>query len=196
FVMIWAAGLRGRHILLILVVIVLGLPLLWSKMEPYQRSRIFSFINPQGDKDAYYNINQAQISIGSGGLFGKGYAFGTQSQLRFLRVRHTDFIFAVISEELGFVGGLMVLILIGLVLWRVLRAARLAADPLGALICYGVAANIFFQTVVSIGMNLSLLPVTGLTLPFISSGGSSLLTLLFGIGLVESVVMRHQQQIF
>jgi rod shape determining protein RodA len=193
FVMIWAAGLRLRHIMIIMTIVIVGLPVLWSKMEPYQKSRIFSFINPGGDKDAYYNILQAQISIGSGGLLGKGYAYGTQSQLRFLRVRHTDFIFAVIAEELGFVGGLLVLILVTLVLWRVLRAAKLAADPLGALICYGVAANIFFQTVVSIGMNLSLLPVTGLTLPFISSGGSSLFTLLFGLGLVESVIMRHRQ---
>ncbi len=193
FVMIWAAGLRIKHILFFVVAVLIGLPLLWANMKPYQRSRIFSFVNCEGDKDACYNIQQARISIGSGGALGKGYAYGTQSQLRFLRVRHTDFIFAVISEELGFVGGALVLVLIGLVLWRVIRAAALAQDPLGSLICYGVAANIFFQTFVSIGMNLSLLPVTGLTLPFISSGGSSLLTLLFGIGLVESVIMRHKR---
>ena len=108
-------------------------------------------------------------------------------------MRHTDFIFAVISEELGFVGGVLVLVLIAILLWRIMRAASLAQDPLGSLICYGVAANIFFQTFVSIGMNLSLLPVTGLTLPFVSSGGSSLLTLLFGVGLVESVIMRHKR---
>jgi rod shape determining protein RodA len=193
FVMIWAAGLRIKHIMLFLLIVVVGLPLLWANMRDYQRSRIFSFLNCEGNKDACYNINQARISIGSGGFLGKGYAFGTQSQLRFLRVRHTDFIFAVIAEELGFVGGVLVLVLIGIVLWRVMRAANLAQDPLGSLICYGVAANIFFQTFVSVGMNLSLLPVTGLTLPFISSGGSSLLTLLFGIGLVESVIMRHKR---
>lgn len=192
FIMIWAAGLRAKHIALFVVIGLLGLPILWSRMEDYQKGRIFSFINPGGDKDSYYNILQAQISIGSGGLTGKGYLSGTQSQLRFLRVRHTDFIFSVIAEELGFVGASLVLVLIGIVLWRVMRAAYIAKDPLGSLLCYGVAANIFFQTVVSIGMNLSLLPVTGLTLPFISSGGSSLLTLLFGIGLVESVVMRHK----
>jgi len=193
FVMIWAAGLRIKHIALFLLAVIIGLPLLWANMKPYQQSRIFSFVNCEGDQDACYNIQQARISIGSGGILGKGYAYGTQSQLRFLRVRHTDFIFAVISEELGFVGGILVLVLIGVVLWRVIRAAGLAQDPLGSLICYGVAANIFFQTFVSIGMNLSLLPVTGLTLPFISSGGSSLLTLLFGIGLVESVIMRHKR---
>jgi rod shape determining protein RodA len=193
FVMIWAAGLRIKHILMFVGIAMLGLPLLWATMQPYQRSRIFSFINCEGDKDACYNIRQAQISIGSGGLTGKGYANGTQSQLRFLRVRHTDFIPAVIAEEFGFVGASLVLVLIGVVIWRVMRAARLARDPLGSLICYGVAAQIFFQTFVSYGMNLSLLPVTGLTLPFISSGGSSLLTLLFGLGLVESVVMRHKR---
>ncbi len=193
FVMVWAAGLRIKHIVMFIVIVLLGLPLLWSNMQPYQQSRIFSFLNCEGNKDACYNINQARISIGSGGLIGKGYAYGTQSQLRFLRVRHTDFIFAVISEELGFVGAVAVLVLISVLLWRVMRAASLAQDPLGSLICYGVAANIFFQTFVSIGMNLSLLPVTGLTLPFISSGGSSLLTLLFGIGLVESVIMRHKR---
>ena len=192
FIMIWAAGLRAKHIALFIAVGLLLLPVLWSRMETYQKQRIFSFINPEGDQDAYYNILQAQISIGSGGLTGKGYLSGTQSQLRFLRVRHTDFIFSVIAEELGFVGASLVLVLIAIVLWRIMRAAYIAKDPLGSLLCYGVAANIFFQTVVSIGMNLSLLPVTGLTLPFISSGGSSLLTLLFGIGLVESVVMRHK----
>jgi rod shape determining protein RodA len=193
FIMIWAAGLRTKHILLFAAILLLALPLLWTNMQPYQRGRIFSFLNCEGDKTACYNINQAKISIGSGGLLGKGYAYGTQSQLRFLRVRHTDFIFAVISEELGFVGASIVLVLIGVLLWRIMRAASLAQDPLGSLICYGVAANIFFQTFVSIGMNLNLLPVTGLTLPFVSSGGSSLLTLLFGIGLVESVVMRHKR---
>jgi rod shape determining protein RodA len=193
FVMVWAAGLRIKHIVIFIVIVMMGLPVLWANMQPYQRSRIFSFLNCEGNKDACYNIKQARISIGSGGLIGKGYAYGTQSQLRFLRVRHTDFIPAVIGEELGFVGLASVLLLIGVALWRVMRAASLAQDPLGSLICYGVAANIFFQTFVSIGMNLSLLPVTGLTLPFISSGGSSLLTLLFGIGLVESVIMRHKR---
>lgn len=193
FVMIWAAGLRIKHILLFIGIIAIGLPILWANMQEYQKGRIFSLINCEGNAANCYNINQARISIGSGGLLGKGYAYGTQSQLRFLRVRWTDFIFAVIAEELGFVGALLVLVLIGILLWRIMRAASLAKDPLGSLICYGIAANIFFSTFVSIGMNLSLLPVTGLPLPFLSSGGSSLLTMLFGIGLVESVIMRHKR---
>jgi len=117
----------------------------------------------------------------------------TQNQLRFLRVRHTDFIFAVISEEFGFVGGVSVIVLIGIVIMRILRGARLAVDPLGSMICYGVAAIIFFQTVVSIGMNLELLPVTGLPLPFVSSGGTALLSTLLGIGLAQSVIVRRRR---
>lgn len=109
-----------------------------------------------------------------------------------MRVRHTDFIFSVIAEETGFIGATGVLTLIGIVIWRILDTAVNARDPLGSLICYGVAGIITFQTIVSVGMNLSILPVTGLTLPFVSSGGSSLLTLLFGIGLIQSVAMRNK----
>lgn len=190
-VMAWAAGLRLKHILIFALVVLILLPVLWINMEDYQRQRIINFVNPEADPSGQYNINQALISIGSGGLLGKGYAQGTQTQLRFLRVRHTDFIFSVIAEELGFAGAVLALGLIGIVLWRILYAARVAADPFGSLLCYGVANLIFFQTFVSVGMNLNLLPVTGLTLPFISSGGSSLLTLLLGIGLVESVYVRR-----
>lgn len=218
FVMIWAAGLRLKHLALFTVTGLVMMPLLWVNMEEYQQQRIISFIDtgescyddPElrnspdcvytdddgngipDSKDRRYNIDQALITIGSGGFLGKGYGNGSQTQGRFLRVRHTDFIFSVIAEETGFVGATTVIILMGLVVMRCLRAAALAADPLGSLIAYGVGGMIFFQTIVSIGMNLSILPVTGLTLPFVSSGGSSLITMLIGIGLVESVVMRHR----
>jgi rod shape determining protein RodA len=191
--MIWAAGLRLKHIGLFVIIAILAAPVVWSRMEDYQKSRITTFISPESDPDAFYNILQARVAIGSGGLIGKGYANGSQNQLRYLRVRHTDFIFSVIAEEFGFVGGLAVMGLITVVILRVLRGARMAADAFGSLICYGVAAIIFFQTVVSIGMNLSILPVTGLTLPFISSGGTSLLSMLAGIGLAESVIMRSRR---
>ena len=171
----------------------IAVPVAWSQMQGYQRQRILSFVAPESDRDAYYNILQARISIGSGGVVGKGYAQGPQNTGRFLRVRHTDFIFSVIAEEFGFVGGAVTIVLLGVVIFRILRGARRAADPLGALICYGVASFIFFQTFVSIGMNLSLMPVTGLTLPFISSGGTSLLVTLLGIGLAESVIMRGRK---
>jgi rod shape determining protein RodA len=191
--MIWAAGLRLKHIGLFVVIVLVTAPVLWSQMQDYQKSRITTFISPESDPDAFYNILQSRIAVGSGGLVGKGYANGSQNQLRFLRVRHTDFIFSVIAEEFGFVGGIAVMGLIGLVITRILRGARMASDPLGSMICYGVAAIIFFQTIVSIGMNLSILPVTGLTLPFISSGGTSLLSFLAGIGLVESVIIRRRR---
>ncbi|MFN8528127.1 MAG: FtsW/RodA/SpoVE family cell cycle protein [Anaerolineae bacterium] len=199
FVLVWAAGLRLRHILIFVLILSVTLPLtfpiVWAKMEVYQRQRITSFISPESDPDAFYNIRQAEISIGSGGFLGKGYANGPQNIGRFLRVRHTDFIFSVIAEEFGFVGGMTTMLVIGLVIARILRGARAASDPLGSLICYGVASFIFFQTVVSIGMNLRLMPVTGLTLPFISSGGTSLLSTLMGIGLAESVIMRRRRLI-
>jgi rod shape determining protein RodA len=193
-VMIWGAGLRLKHIAMFGVIIAIALPILWTVMEPYQRERITTFIAPnETDRDTFYNIEQSQISIGSGGLFGKGYASGTQNTYRFLRVRHTDFIFSVIAEEFGLVGGVTVMVLIGVVIFRILRGARLASDPLGALICYGIAAIIFFQTFVSIGMNLRMLPVTGLVLPFISSGGTSLLSMMAGVGLAESVIVRRRR---
>lgn len=222
FVMVWAAGLRLKHLALLTVTGLAMMPMLWLNMEEYQRQRITTFLDsgescaddPElvrsgecdftdedgngipDNKDRRYNIDQALISIGSGGLIGKGYANGSQTQGRFLRVRHTDFIFSVIAEEAGFLGATLVIVLMGIVIWRCIRAAALAADPLGSLIAYGVAGMIFFQTMVSIGMNLSILPVTGLTLPFVSSGGSSLITMMMGIGLVESVVMRHRAREF
>ncbi len=140
-----------------------------------------------------YNVQQALIAIGSGGLFGKGYGHGTQTQLRFLKVRHTDFIFSAISEEFGLVGSLLVIIIIVLVIWRCLRAAQKARDVAGMTIAYGVATLIFFQGMVNIGVNLNIVPVSGLPLPFISYGGSGLTSLMLGIGLVESVAMRHRQ---
>ncbi len=192
-VIIWSAGLRLRHIALFLLTLMVALPIIYPLMRPYQRARIETFINPDLDPDGAYNINQARISIGSGGILGKGYGVGPQNTGRFLRVRHTDFIFSVIAHEFGMVGGLAVMAMFVLVLARILKGAREASDPLGSMICYGVAAMIFFQTTVSIGMNLNLMPVTGLTLPFVSSGGTSLLFTMAGIGLVESVIVRRRR---
>ena len=192
-VIIWSAGLRLRHIALFLLVLLVGLPIVYPRLPGYQRARVETFLNPELDPDAAYNINQARISIGSGGLLGKGYAVGPQNTGRFLRVRHTDFIFSVIAHEFGMVGGVAVLVVFALILSRILKGAREASDALGSMICYGVAAMIFFQTTVSIGMNLNLMPVTGLTLPFISSGGTSLLFTMVGIGLVQSVIVRRRR---
>ena len=207
FALLWASGLRIKHVLSFTgigaMVIGVGLPILLLNFDPtnveglikpYQVRRVVNFLFP--DEEARYgetyNVEQALISIGTGEWTGKGYDAGSQVQLRFLKVRHVDFIFAALSEEFGFVGALIVMLLLFFVIWRCLRAARLARDTFGALIAYGVATLIAFQTIINIGMNLNLLPVTGLPLPFISYGGSSLLTTLMGIGLVESVILRHK----
>ncbi len=192
-VILWSAGLRLRHIALFITVGAVLLTIAYPLLRPYQRLRVETFLNPDTESDAYYNINQALISIGSGGILGKGYYVGSQNTGRFLRVRHTDFIFSVIAHEFGMAGGVAVLGMFALVLSRILKGAREASDPLGSMICYGVAAMIFFQTTVSIGMNLNLMPVTGLTLPLISSGGTSLLFTMAGIGLVQSVIVRRRR---
>ncbi|MGA9348160.1 MAG: rod shape-determining protein RodA [Anaerolineae bacterium] len=192
-IMVLMAGMRLLHLGILGFVGLLSAPLIWFSLEDYMQRRLLLFINPAQDPAARYNIDQALISIGSGGWLGKGYASGSQSQLHFLRVRHTDFIFSVIGEEMGLVGALFMFALIGVILWRIIRAASLARDSFGRLIACGVAAVIFFQSVVNIGMNLGLLPVMGIPLPFISSGGSSLIALLIAEGLVQSVVMRYRK---
>jgi rod shape determining protein RodA len=201
FTMAWGAGLRLRHIVMSLLTLVLigsivlaqAFGLIDGPLEDYQVRRISTFISPESDADSYFNIRQAIISVGSGGLVGKGYSVGTQNKGRFLRVRHTDFIFSVIAEEFGFIGSMATLGMIGLVIMRILAGARKSVDAFGSLICYGVAAFIFFQTVTSIGMNLALVPVTGLTLPFLSSGGTSLLSSMAGVGLAQSVIARRRR---
>jgi rod shape determining protein RodA len=186
------AGVRLFHLGLLTGAGVLASPLAWFVLQDYMRQRILLFINPQGNPDDYYNVQQALISIGSGGWLGKGFGNGTQSQLHFLRVRHTDFIFSVIGEELGLLGAIVLFALFIILLWRILRIAVTAQDPFGRLICVGVAAVIFFQTTINLGVNLGLMPVTGLPLPFVSYGGSSLWTFFIALGLVENVAMRHK----
>jgi rod shape determining protein RodA len=191
--MMWMAGIRFRHLLLLGAVVVAVLPLVWMNLETYMQQRLLLFINPSSDPDSYFNVHQALVSIGSGGWIGKGLTQGTQSQLHFLRVRHTDFIFAVTAEELGFLGAAAMIALIFFLLWRIVRVAERARDTFGRLIAAGVGGLILFQSTINIGMNLGLMPVTGIPLPFVSYGGSSFLTLMLGIGLVESVAMRHKK---
>ena len=147
-------------------------------MVDYQQNRIINFLfpDPAARHGEIYNIQQALITIGSGGLFGQGYGHGSQVQLRFLKIRWSDFIFSAAAEEFGFVGIAILLLLLFFVIYRCLRTARLARDTFGALIAYGVAVLIAFQSIVNIGVNLNLMPATGLTLPFVSYGGSSLLS--------------------
>lgn len=189
----WASGLRLRHIAIFVGAALATLPIMWGVLANFQRARILNFVNPSLDPGAQFNINQALISIGSGGLFGAGYGQSSQVQLRFLKVRHTDFIFSATAAEFGFLGVLVMLAVFALVVIRVLRVARIAGDPFGAFICYGFATVLFFQMLINVGMNLNLMPVTGLPFPFVSYGGSSLVTFFVGIGLVQSVALRHKR---
>jgi len=205
--LLWFNGIELRDIALLggMGALVIGTVVAFSVsgiripfLQEYQQQRIVNFILPEEDATfgATYNVQQALIAIGSGGLFGTGYGHGTQTQLRFLKVRHTDFIFSAISEEFGLVGALFVIIVIVLIIWRCLRAAQKAQDVAGMTIAYGVATLIFFQGMVNIGVNMNIVPVSGLPLPFISYGGSGLTSLMLGIGLVESVAMRYKQMDF
>ncbi len=187
----FVAGLRPRHLLAAGVLALLGAPLAWSMLAEHQRTRILIFIDPSADPDAYFNVKQALVGVGSGGLLGKGYGQGTQSQLHFLRVRHTDFIFSVIAEELGFVGASLMILILFFIIWRLWRVASQAQESFGLLLVTGLTSVILFQTLVVVGMNMGLLPVTGLPLPFVSYGGNAMLSLMLFIGLAQSVAMRR-----
>ncbi len=190
--MVFASGMNLLYLGGLGTLSLASIPFLLPHLPKYMQDRIFNFLDPARDPWAQYNLNQALISIGSGGLWGKGFGSGSQSQLHFLRVRHTDFIFSVICEELGFVGAAVILLLYLLLLWRLMRIAANAADLTGRLIVVGVIAYIFYQLIINLGMNLSLLPVAGLPMPFISSGGSSLFVAYLGLGLVEGIAMHRR----
>jgi rod shape determining protein RodA len=193
--LVWMAGVRIRQLLWLGATFVLIGVIGFQFLQPYQQARIINFIqpNPTARQGAVYNVNQALIAIGSGGIFGEGYGHGTQTQLRFLKVRHTDFIFSATAEEFGIIGAFIIILIEALVIWRCIRAAQKARDVSGAMIALGVALLLFFQGAANIAVNLNLIPVSGLPLPFISYGGSGLMALMIGVGLVESVVMRHKK---
>ncbi len=194
FALLWISGLPLKYMVIFVVVLVSVFALAFPLLQDYQQERIFTFIfpNPEARYGDTYNVDQALITIGSGSWFGQGYGHGTQVQLRFLKVRHTDFIFSAMAEEFGFIGTLLIIGLLVFVIFRCVRAGRLAKDVFGSLIAYAFSAFMFFQTAVNIGVNLRLMPVTGLTLPFVSYGGSSLLSMVLGVGLVESVISRRK----
>ena len=192
--MVWMNGIEVKQLVIMglvaLLVVMVGFPFL----QPYQQARVLTFLfpDPNASYGATYNVEQALIAVGSGGLFGEGYGHGTQTQLRFLKVRHTDFIFSATSEEFGMLGGILIILILAFIVWRCIRAAKKARDVSGSMIAMGVATLLFFQGAANIAVNLNLIPVSGLPLPFISYGGSGLMSLMVGIGLVESVAMRHK----
>ena len=188
--MLWICGLEKKYILysVLFFAVFIGLSFAFDfpYLADYLLSRITNFFS--ADENARvgdtYNVDQAKISIGSGGWFGNGFGQGSQVQLRFLKIRHNDFIFSVLAHEFGFVGTVIVLALLVFIIVRCFMIAKEAPDAYGSLIAYGFGVLMAFQTMVNVGVNLNVLPVTGLTLPFISYGGSSLVSMLLGIGIV------------
>jgi rod shape determining protein RodA len=193
FAVVYVAGMPVRLLGGLTIVALLAAPVMWQfALEDYQRERIATFLDPEQDaRGAGYQQIQARITVGSGGLWGKGFTEGTQGQLRFLPVSHNDFIFSVLAEEQGFAGVIVTLGLYLFVILRSLEAARLAKDRLGAYLVLGVLASFTFQVIYNITMSAGLAPVKGLTLPLMSYGGSSMIATLAGFGLILNVRMRR-----
>jgi rod shape determining protein RodA len=189
--------LRLRPIIFIAIPIIFSAGLLSgiavnAKLKGYQRNRFVAYVAPQEDiQGAAYHVHQSEIAIGSGGLLGKGLFAGTQSQLGFLPERHTDFIYAVVGEEMGFWGTMGILGLYLLLVWRVVTAARAARDAYGYLVCCGFASMFGFALTLNIGMCLAVIPVAGIPLPLISYGGSSLAITLWSLGIVANIYARR-----
>lgn len=163
-------------------------PLLWERLKPYQQKRLTVFLDPSLDpREAGYHVTQSKIAIGSGGLFGKGYTLGTQKRLAFLPEQHTDFIFSVVGEELGFLGVTVALTLFFVLFLRVIRVAERAGDSFSSLVAFGILAGWFVHVLVNVGMTLSLMPITGIPLPFFSYGGSFLLSSWLAVGILMRI---------
>lgn len=163
-------------------------------LQPYQKQRITSFISPEQSSDGNYHVEQALIAVGSGELTGRGLGQGVQSYLRFLPERQTDFIFASIAEEYGFIGGIVVLSLYALLIGFIIYTGSTTSRASAQFYCYGVAIALLLQMGVNIGMNMGLVPVTGITLPFLSYGGSSILSLTIALAIVQSIVRLQKPQ--
>lgn len=193
FSMIFIKGFQTRYIIALILLIILTLPIGWTFLAPYQKERINTFLNPTQDPlGAGYAVIQSQISIGSGQFLGKGLTRGTQSQLDFLPEKHTDFVFASIAEEVGFVGSFLIILGFLVLISSIFYYASLCRDIFSVLVLISAASLILFQFFVSVGMNLGLLPVTGITLPFISYGGSSVLSLCLILGVVNGVIVQNR----
>lgn len=186
FGMTLVSGISKRHLLMVVGLMFVFFFILWGFVfQPYQKDRIINFVQPLTNiHGSGYNVYQSTIAVGSGQIFGKGVGFGTQSRLNFLPEYETDFIFAAFSEEWGFLGVLILFILFGLIIWRILHIALLGTTNFEIL--YGIGLSIYFMThfIINIGMNIGIMPVTGITLPFMSYGGSHLLTEFIGLGIL------------
>ncbi|OGI19566.1 MAG: rod shape-determining protein RodA [Candidatus Moranbacteria bacterium RIFCSPLOWO2_02_FULL_48_19] len=191
--MLFASGLRAKHLITLFLLGAVLVSSGWFALADYQKERINTFIHPESDpRGSGYNVLQAIVAVGSGGISGKGIGHGSQSQLNFLPEKHTDFIFAVIAEELGLTGAFFVIGLYLALLYRIKRIGDTAGDNFGYLVAVGVLVMFFSHIAINIGMNIGLLPVTGLPAPLLSYGGSSLFSMLFSLGLLLSIYQRKK----
>jgi rod shape determining protein RodA len=194
FAMLFAGGARIKHLVIMLILGLASLPFFWHFLHGYQKQRLLVFINPNIDPlGAGYTIIQSKIAVGSGGIFGKGYLAGTQSQLNFLPERHTDFIFSVIGEEWGLLGAAALLALYFLIANRSFRIASFTHDTYGRLVATGIAVMISLQVIVNMAMTIGLMPVVGIPLPLVSYGGSSLVATFLAVALVLNIAMRRSR---
>jgi rod shape determining protein RodA len=197
FGMMFVAGISLRHLGAIVGAGLVFMPIFWHFLKDYQKKRLTVFLDPNVDPlGSGYHIIQSKIAIGSGMLFGKGLFNGTQSQLNFLPENHTDFIFAVIGEELGFVGATIILLLYLVLLYRGIKIAGAARDNFGTLLATGITSMIAFHLLVNVGMTAGIMPVTGIPLPLMSYGVSALTTNLVSIGILLNIYMRRQKILF
>ncbi len=194
------AFMAGARIWQLTALVALGgaaFPVIWSFLKPYQQERLTAFLNPYADpQGSGWNIIQSLIAVGSGMATGKGLTAGTQSPLGYLPIAESDFVFAGLAEDLGFVGALILFALYAVLLFAALRIAFRSRDPFGTLVASGVVAMLLFQILVNVGMSISLMPVTGIPLPFISHGGSSLVSICFALGVLQSIAMRRPARAF
>lgn len=191
--MLFMGGASLRWLSAMAFAVMAALPLIWTYvLRDYQKERLTSFLDPLADvQGAGYQLFQSQIAVGSGGWFGKGLTNGTQNQLNFLPVQTTDFVFAILAEELGFVGALVVIGLFIALLWRILVAGWRSKDPFGTLFAAGLGSMLLFQLFVNVGMVTGIMPITGIPLPFITHGGASLISIAAGLGILESINIRQ-----
>ncbi len=186
-VVAWLAGVRAKFFAYSLLIFISLLPVAISFLKPYQKASILTFLNPEKDPlGAGYQIIQSKIAIGSGGLFGKGFLNGSQSYLDYLPEKHTDFIFTLFSEEFGFVGSIFILTLYAVIISRLVKIGKITRSNFGKLYCFGFATAFFIYVVVNMGMVLGLLPIVGSPLPILSYGGSSMMAIMFGLGVAMS----------
>ncbi len=185
--------IKKRYFVALLAILVISAPLLYPRLAPYQQQRVATFVSPTANPSTTgYNVNQAIIAVGSGGIFGQGLSSGSQSQGNFLPSQHTDFIFAVLSEKLGFFGGVVCIFLYSVLVVRAIWIARNSSDRFGTFLAIGIATMFGFHVVVNISMNIGLLPVTGIPLPFISAGGTSMIISLLSVAILESIYAKRR----